>query len=256
MCGLAGTLLAPIHRSPARLQVIRDAFTANLLANEERGREAAGVTLIRDDGDFILHKSEGPVSDLVNSREYQRILAAIDQRAVCLLGHTRAPTKGRVSNNLNNHPIVVGNIIGIHNGHIDNDDQLFTHFHFPRRGQVDSEVIFQLLDCLEPHLLHKAYLQHMANVIGVLDGPVSVLAVDLRYPARLLVIKNRAPLCMHYEPKWGTLLFSSRYIFLRKAFGRQVATEKLPTSHVMGFDANKIPNVEQCSLATLRSHSF
>lgn len=65
----------------------------------------------------------------------------------------------------------------------------------------------------------QTYLQHAANVLGVLTGPMVVLGLDVRQPDRMLVIKAGALLSMDEASSWGALSFSSRYLFLRKAFG-------------------------------------
>ncbi len=248
MCGLVGILFAPVHRSDSEWRALADIFTANLLANEERGREAAGIALVRSDGNLLLHRAQGPASDLTASPSYQKILAALNGRAMCLLGHTRAPTKGAASNNENNHPILAGNVVGIHNGHIRNDDRLFTHFHLPRRGEVDSEIIFRLLDLLSSSSPPRTYLQDIAWAMSLLEGPLAVLAVNLQTPTRLLVAKDGSPLCVHYEPRWQALFFSSRYAFLRRAFGSHVITEVLPAPRVMLFEADRLDEMNQLAL--------
>ena len=62
---------------------------------------------------------------------------------VCLLGHTRKPTKGDVGYPNNNH---TKNIIGIHNGTILNDDVLFWGLSMHRNGAVDSEQGLRAFD--------------------------------------------------------------------------------------------------------------
>jgi hypothetical protein len=87
---------------------------------------------------------------LIREVPYAKIVGHIHHtvplRAV--IGHTRSQTKGDRKFNVNNHPIVAGNIIGVHNGMISNDDILFKKFEdkIQRAGQVDSEIIFRLID--------------------------------------------------------------------------------------------------------------
>ena len=48
---------------------------------------------------------------------------------------------------MNNHPIVSGRIVGVHNGVLNNDKAIFDHLRgAERRGQVDSEAAFALID--------------------------------------------------------------------------------------------------------------
>jgi hypothetical protein len=67
------------------------------------------------------------------------------------------------------------------------------------------------------------------------------LSVDLRNPARLVVLKHRRPLCLHYEDSLGALFFSSRYVFLRLAFGQSVIMEVLEDGFGYCFDAFDLP---------------
>ena len=43
-----------------------------------------------------------------------------------------------------------------------------------------------------------------------------------------------------FHAEWNALIFSSRYIFLRKAFGHHVASEALPHEQLLLFDANHL----------------
>ncbi len=255
MCGLAGLLLYPAQRSAADWQELREVFTRNLVFNEERGREASGVALIQLDGSYRLFKGPWLASGLVQMDEYQHIMSQIDRETVCLLGHARMPTKGSNQHNANNHPIVAGRTIGIHNGVIHNDDLLFARYELPRSGEVDSEIIFRLLDTINPssdsndlsrhYSGNGTYCRLVKKRTQLLDGLFATLSVDLRRPTRLLVLKHLMPLCLHYEERLRALFFSSRYLFLRKAFGRAVITEALPTEQGFCFEAERLPALGQ-----------
>src|SRR2546422_259132 len=58
-------------------------------------------------------------------------------------------TKGHPTIEVNNHPIRHGAVVGIHNGIIENDDELLERYGLPRAHPemtVDSEAIFALVD--------------------------------------------------------------------------------------------------------------
>jgi glucosamine 6-phosphate synthetase-like amidotransferase/phosphosugar isomerase protein len=251
MCGLAGVLLFPTERPATEWQEIRDCFTQTLIFNEERGRQASGVTLIQRDGAFRLLKQPLPASELVETEPYRAILAAVGPETTCLLGHTRWPTKGSRWDNANNHPLLAGRVLGIHNGHIHNDDALFARLGLPRQGQVDSEIIFRLLDTLSPLNLNGTYLAAVRRQTALLQGRFTTLSVDLRHPGRLLTLKYEQPLCVHYHAPWRALIFSSRYLFLRKAFGRAVITEALPSRRAYLFDAERLPELDKQAVDSL-----
>jgi glucosamine 6-phosphate synthetase-like amidotransferase/phosphosugar isomerase protein len=225
VCGLAGLLLSPQRRSAATWAQLRAQFTDNLLANARRGRAATGAALVQRDGTVLLHKAPLPPAEFVETREYQDLLHNLNQHSAILLGHTRHPTQGSPLSSYNNHPLHIGNVVGAHNGHIHNDAALFDHFGFPRRGEVDSEVIFRLLNSLDPTLAGLDYLDRVRETAQQLQGPLGVLAVDLRRPRQLLVIKRGVPLSVHVDAATDSWHFSSRYLFLRKTFGPVVILE-------------------------------
>lgn len=237
MCGLAAILLQPQERSPECWEYLRNLFTQMMIFNEERGREASGAAVIYTDGTYQLYRQPIPATELVRSPAYGALLTRLDATTTCLLGHTRMPTKGSPWNNLNNHPLKVGHLLGIHNGFITNDDFIFSRLGLPRQGEVDSEIIFRLLDTINPLVDNTLLVQAVRDRVRLLQGPLATLSVDLRRPTRLLVLKSQSPLCMHYEPELRALFFASRYIFLRKAFGRSVITEALRQDYGFVFDA-------------------
>ncbi len=244
MCGIAAVLLSPQARSAATWQSIRTTFTRNLVFNEERGKAATGLAVVQANGDIEIYKQAIPASEFVETTTYQSLLEKVGPNTTLILGHTRLPTQGSVNNPGNNHPIEAGMVLGVHNGHISNDDELFERWHLPRRAEVDSELIFQMLAELWPPTSLDDYLSEVDNYLAEMQGQFTFLAIDRRCPARLLVFKHENPLCLHYQSDWQALLFSSRYLFLRKAFGQSVASEALPHDHLMAFDANRLPEMK------------
>jgi glucosamine 6-phosphate synthetase-like amidotransferase/phosphosugar isomerase protein len=111
---------------------------------EVRGRDASGVAwhqpVSEDVETFIL---KGNISGSELAKQIQP-----GQIGSTGIVHTRWATKGDPSNNLNNHPIDVSGIVGVHNGHVSNDDELFKKIgkeFYSRQGQVDSEAAFAWL---------------------------------------------------------------------------------------------------------------
>ncbi|MDY7040969.1 MAG: hypothetical protein SVX38_08910 [Chloroflexota bacterium] len=245
MCGLVGVLLYPSSRSDDDWQTIRTLFTRMLISHEERGREAAGLALVQGDGSCHTVKKPVTASEFVQSEEYHELLRLSGAGTTCLLGHTRMPTKGSPLSAANNHPLRTAHTVGIHNGTILNDDELFVRLSLPRQGQVDSEIIFRLLDGVNPVSENGRYLALVRRRVSLLLGYFSTLSIDLRHPTQLLVLKHMMPLCLHYEPDLQALFFNSRYMFLRQAFGRAVIAEALQAERGYIFDAERLPELGQ-----------
>ncbi len=258
MCGIAAILLRPKHRSKSELDSIKRTMTANLIANEDRGKEATGIALIKKNGDFLVEKMPINATQFVTTDQYKTLISEIDSDTVALLGHTRKPTKGDVLCHHNNHPILTGSVIGIHNGHIDNDDELFALCGCTRNGQVDSEIIFQMLNKKGAQGFNKQNIQGLIEGLKALEGKFTFLASIKNTPEKLLVVKHLNPLSLFYEEKWQALFFSSRYIFLRKTFGESVVSQEIKSDKILLFDANflaKHKHKPQVSIDFISTHS-
>ncbi|TVQ16524.1 MAG: hypothetical protein EA367_19935, partial [Leptolyngbya sp. DLM2.Bin15] len=172
MCGLVAMLLYPQERSPQQWQAIWDNFTQNLLANQSRGAEATGVAIASCLGPVIIEKQAQPASLFIQDQAYQTLPRYLSSDTVLIMGHTRRPTQGTPNRNDNNHPLQAGQVTGIHNGHIHNNETLFNQFNLPRYADVDSEVIFQLLNqVIQPdsdRWKHQNLVSHIADTLQYL----------------------------------------------------------------------------------------
>lgn len=240
MCGISAILLHPRQRSATQWQAIREFFTGDLLFNEDRGRDATGLAIVRSDGQVSLFKEALPAAEFVQTSQYHDLLATVGPQTTLILGHTRAPTKGDPAFPGNNHPIQTGPVFGVHNGHIDNDDELFLRLGCLRQAQVDSEIIFHILAATSPMLTPQRYLETLGPRLELLKGSYTFLAVDCRRPTRLIVLRHDNPLLFHHHHDWNALIFSSRYIFMRKYFGPSLGSDVVEQDRLMLFDAGKI----------------
>ncbi len=241
MCGISGILISP-GRSPSQLRRIGELFTANLLANEQRGREATGIALLNKDSSMRVNKAPVTASRFIHSPGYLRVLDSLSEKTTVLLGHTREPTKGSPQKNANNHPIIRGNIIGIHNGTITNDDLIFAQqtISGDRIGSVDSEAIIALLDSISGFMDLPSYGEHLYEVSKLVIGSYVILYVNPALPYSVFLLKYKNPVSVHWDNELGALIFSSRYLFLRKTFGRSAITDGLPGRTGFMFDARML----------------
>jgi len=175
--------------------------------------------------------------------------------SVIILGHTRQPTKMIPENNKNNHPIVVGNTVGIHNGTITNDGEIFLSLDRreersrKRIGSVDSEAIFSLIDEVAPDQPLKEYTLEVKEKATLLVGSYTTLSFNRNFPQRLLLLKYDKPISVHYSPDLTSLFFSSRYVFLRKSFGKSLITEALQSKKGYIFDVNFLLDLKKTPVA-------
>jgi len=126
-----------------------------MAAISERGSDAAGYCFRGPDVALTIHKQRSGASRLLDSI---RVPAAARQSLV----HIRDYTKGHPSLEANNHPIRHGAVVGIHNGIIRNDEEIFAAHGFERAAAgmtVDSEAIFALMEAEQssPAALEELY---------------------------------------------------------------------------------------------------
>jgi glutamine---fructose-6-phosphate transaminase (isomerizing) len=138
MCGIAGYSLDP--SSPVDRTVAARALLAGIA---ERGADAVGFAY-REVGRpaVTVHKQRSGASQLLDRVE-------VPETAHQLLVHVRDYTKGHPRIEANNHPIRHGGVVGIHNGIIVNDEEVFAREAIARAEAemtVDSEIIFALAE--------------------------------------------------------------------------------------------------------------
>lgn len=200
MCGIAGFSLVPGEGINAR----RLAHSL-LLSIEERGTHATGAAWHNpiENRVHVAKKAMRATAFAQTGR-----LARMDPDTVTAILHTRFATKGSPANPANNHPIVSGRIIGVHNGHLANDDELFSRYPGERRGQVDSEAAFAVLDrtVLAPE-----------QVLDRLQGRAALAWIDRRKPSTLNMARvTDSPLAVGQTPG-GSTIFASTERLLRRA---------------------------------------
>jgi glucosamine 6-phosphate synthetase-like amidotransferase/phosphosugar isomerase protein len=210
MCGIAGFSIAP------GLELERTALARLLLAGiAERGTDATGYGYHGPDGTVEVHKDSLPLREFVEH-------VAVPEEAGGAIFHVRGYTKGVPSVNDNNHPVRYGRSVVVHNGHLDNDDELFRHHGLARSTPyitVDSEAIAMLAD-LTGDIAEALTEVRGSAAVGVLwDGD----------PGRLTLARRASrPLCLGHGD--GFVLFASTPEPLElaaRATGRKVRVEEI-----------------------------
>jgi glucosamine 6-phosphate synthetase-like amidotransferase/phosphosugar isomerase protein len=194
MCGIAGFCLSKEeHVSAKKLSM---SLLNQIVA---RGEDATGASWVQSDRaskKATIAVSKAPVP-AYNFEQYLDGMPTGVRRAIL---HTRWATKGTPENNLNNHPIVSGKIVGVHNGVIGNDDNVFRYLKEARQAQVDSEAIFALLNRTK---------YSPSDVLKSLSGRVAIAWLDARDKRDLHLARvEGSPLAIGQTEK-GSLVFAS-----------------------------------------------
>lgn len=119
----------------------RTVAKALLMGIVSRGRDATGAAWFEPENNMIKLTKIGVAAEkFIPARE-----EIIPENAPVMILHTRTGTHGSATNRNNNHPIHHRNIVGVHNGVLWNDKELFKELGHERNGEVDSEAIMALL---------------------------------------------------------------------------------------------------------------
>ena len=224
MCAILGVALLNGSTFTNNVQFGRLLETL-FLESENRGRHATGMAFVSKHKVRVLKKNIS-ASKFVAGRSYQQAVRAFgdvseDAGPIIVLGHCRATTKGSEVYNVNNHPIIADNIVGIHNGVIGNDEVLFNkymkdHESFKRAGEVDSEIIFRLLN----HYTTQRKMNTktaMIRTTRALAGSYACAFVSRKNPYLLWLMRGNNPTVVKLFGELGLVIFASTELAINKA---------------------------------------
>jgi len=228
MCGILGIALqkgCEVNRPQLLSHLLREL----LFESMARGSDATGVAFASgyrigviknnvDATDFIADRAFN-----MACRRYIKLGNHVDHNmnTTAVIGHTRAKTKGTPLVRYNNHPIVTPNIVGVHNGVITNDEALFAEYKrrfesFERRGEVDSEIIFQLID----HLVTSRKMEMSEAILeasAVLRGSYACALIHRKNPYQLWLFRDYNPTTLVCFEDVGLIMFASSLNYIRAA---------------------------------------
>jgi len=171
MCGIAGYSLKP--ESSVDRTLLAQALLTGIA---ERGADAVGYAHRVPTGPIRVHKRRSGASALLSE-------LAIPAEAVEVLLHVRDYTKGHPTIAANNHPVRHGAVVGVHNGIILNDEEIFERQGFDRNEpemSVDTEAILAVVQACGP----------VGKTLEQFCGSVATAWVDERRPGAVYLARG------------------------------------------------------------------
>lgn len=231
MCGIIGQLaFGELDEAKEKMRQESMIFLGSelLQLTQERGKDATGMSLLFDDGNYIGLKMGIPSIEFIarfgkNEKEYGGVVKAwrrTKKPVKVFLGHCRKTSRGSSLNNNNNHPIKVGEIIGVHNGTLENDDKIFSNLECKRNGQVDSEAIFRLLHHYTKNGAEPFTVEMVKEVVQRLDGTYAALAISGNNPYQVCAFRDRKPIDMALVRPLKLVIIASEKKFIETALFR------------------------------------
>ncbi len=212
MCGQVGIIFGKKQRRAEERRRLAWLFTRLLALSEKRGAHATGIAWLKLSGEYKIFKRPLPAEIFIADKAYFDVISEIDNKTTVLLGHTRRRTRGDKRNNLNNHPIRAGEIIGTHNGTIYNANYLFNKFKLRRYAEVDSEIIFRLAN--RAFRNGQLDLDGFKRQLSHCRGQLTAIMSSRSLPGTVLVLKGNKPLSLCFNKRHRAVLYASEKGFL------------------------------------------
>ncbi len=211
MCGIFG-LITDGQEAPDYAEG-KAVLTALFELSESRGKEASGLAVRTRESISVLKAPHG-ARHLIRQKEFDQILTeafSADAEPRVLVGHARLVTNGSLEDNANNQPVISGGLVGVHNGIIVNDAELWRrHPDCRRTGEVDTEVLLAVSG--RAMSAGKTFTAAVAEAFGQIEGSASV-AILSRQTQDVVLATNTGSLYLCARPAGKVLIFASeRYI--------------------------------------------
>ncbi|NQZ88640.1 MAG: glutamine--fructose-6-phosphate transaminase (isomerizing) [Colwellia sp.] len=184
MCGIVGAV--------AQRDVV-DILVEGLKRLEYRGYDSAGVAIVDNDNQLNRVRRLGKVQELADALTITPLSGGTG------IAHTRWATHGAPSE-VNAHPHISSeNIAVVHNGIIENHDELRKRLKgvgYEFVSETDTEVI--------AHLVHfelktsETLLEAVQKTVKQLDGAYGTVVLDTTDKSRVIVARSGSPLVIGY----------------------------------------------------------
>jgi glucosamine--fructose-6-phosphate aminotransferase (isomerizing) len=178
MCGIVGGVAE---------RCVTDILIEGLKRLEYRGYDSAGLALLNNQ-QILRERRVGKVANLAEAVSEQHLTGNVG------IAHTRWATHGKPTEN-NAHPHVSGDVAVVHNGIIENYQELKDELQalgYIFTSQTDTEVVAHLVnDALKQT---DSLLEAVQKVIPRLKGAFALGIVHTAHPDELITVREGSPL--------------------------------------------------------------
>ncbi len=159
---------------------------------EYRGYDSAGIVTISEAGDSTLLREKGKVAHL------DKLVSQNQNNDNVGIGHTRWATHGEPSEK-NAHPHQVGDIFLVHNGIIENYQDLKQELidqKYKFKSDTDSEVLAALIDSTYQKQTTGSLLKAVTDALQNVIGAYGIAVISVKNPNEIIVARKGSPLIL------------------------------------------------------------
>ena len=164
---------------------------------EYRGYDSAGLSVRDGDKNPVVVKAKGRLKVLSEKTDGGAAL-----KGTCGIGHTRWATHGEPTEN-NAHPHIVDdyNVVGVHNGIIENYQELRDKM--IRKGykfysETDTEVAIKTIDYYYKKYTHDP-IEALAKTMVRVRGSYALAVMFKDHPGKIFVARKDSPMIIGYD---------------------------------------------------------
>lgn len=156
---------------------------------EYRGYDSAGIVTLNSKGKATLLREKGKVAELEKKLQGHKVADTVG------IGHTRWATHG-VPSKRNAHPHAAGDVYLVHNGIIENYQDLkaeLVKYDYDFKSETDTEVLTALIDYIyrkDSTSLVEAVTQALKMVVGA----YGIAVLSAKNPDEIVVARKGSPL--------------------------------------------------------------
>ena len=187
---------------------------------EYRGYDSAGIYLTDPDKESMLYKSQGKIANL------EELIKNKDTSYHAAIAHTRWATHG-VPNEINAHPHKVGSVCLVHNGIIENYNELkniLTSNGYTFESQTDTVVACAYIDYILKNNKNLDKFEIISKACSNFTGSYAFAIIFDDEPLNIYLTRKNSPLIIGIsdEGKFGAsdisaiLDYTNKYIDLEK----------------------------------------
>ncbi|MCG9574783.1 glutamine--fructose-6-phosphate transaminase (isomerizing) [Vibrio tubiashii] len=183
MCGIVG---AVAQRDVAEILV------EGLRRLEYRGYDSAGVAIVDGESNLTRVRRLGKVQELADAVGSAQVVGGTG------IAHTRWATHGEPSE-ANAHPHMSGDIAVVHNGIIENHEELrelLKSRGYVFESQTDTEVIAHMVEW--ELRSSETLLEAVQKTAKQLEGAYGTVALDRKDPSRIVVARSGSPIVIGF----------------------------------------------------------
>ena len=180
MCGIVGGIA---ERNLAQILV------EGLKRLEYRGYDSAGISVLGDD-QIVRERQVGKVAVLAKAVSQRQLYGTLG------IAHTRWATHGEPTQE-NAHPHVSGSIAVVHNGIIENYQELKHVLQaegYVFSSQTDTEVVAHLIHRASEAQSEPCLLDAVQSILPLLHGAYALGVICSKHPNQLIAVRAGSPL--------------------------------------------------------------